>query len=203
MTDFDRVLDDYEKTWIKALDPLEYQFPFAAACLACAMLDHLGNVRAEKVPRIEDHSDVYQKYILKYLGPAGFPDNQELRERFYRTLRSGLVHEARTDDHRNEPEAAARVLLTHLPGPPENVGPTEDFIVSAPWLCQAIRTAWGQLRAVTDEPLRARVSERLKMVVQEASSETGKAGGDPADSALPFNTFNQPATGFGGNFNKD
>lgn len=192
--EFEHVLRDYFATWIGAMDSLREPYPFAAACLACVILDHLGCARGATRPAAGQHEEFYCRYIRKYL--IGFPDNQALRVRFYRTLRTGLVHEARTDDHRSTRQNAAPVQLTHQSFAPHDISPSETLIVSVPWLCSTVKAAWEQTRSMTDPQMRIRITERIKMYVERATLPSR-----PDGVASTMNTFESvPVSGAGSNF---
>jgi hypothetical protein len=207
--DFDMVLHQYKGLWLDALDALAEKFPFAAACLACVCLDHLGNAIRQDAASTAEHATIYNGYIRKYLGASyqgeeAFPDDDPMRERFYAALRCGLVHEARTDDHRKSAAEAAPVWLSHEDFSPKRCNDWEDMYVSVPWLIRCVKRAWTDLSNTTDQAKRDRVAERLQMVIKEGTPKAPApvlAQSRNADMNLLNSFATPPASASGSGFN--
>jgi hypothetical protein len=186
--EFDTVMRQYAETW---LDPMEcllrHNAYFPATCLACVIIDHLGSARQKE--RGARHERDYIDF-LRSLEKYGLPEDYDLKKRIYSTVRNGLVHAGRTDDHQKEREVADRSCLSHEDFVPTVVAENDDFVLSVPWFCRAVRGMWNDLLQNTNERVQIQVSKRLKRYIVEADSRTGV-------------TQNQPATGFGLNFSDD
>lgn len=174
MTDtFEAVIDEYTGQWLDALDALLEPFPFAAACLACVTLDHLGNaIGAGTAKKRGKHKAAYLGFIREFLcqeyqGADAFPNDDDMCERLYTALRCGLVHEARTDDHGSQPTNASRVRVSHEDFAPFIEGP--DMILSIPWLVRCVRRAWDRLRQTANGVTRERVAARLQLAVDKVT----------------------------------
>lgn len=203
MTDtFEAVIDEYTHQWLDALDALLEPFPFAAACLACVSLDHLGNAIGRGTARKRgSHRSEYLRFIREFLsegyqGADAFPDDESMRDRLYTVLRNGLVHEARTDDHQTSSVDAALVRISH-----EDFAPfmhDGDMILSVPWLVRCVRRAWVRLRSAPDGEVRERVTARLQLVIHEVPPPRVII---PDANEVPTSTLSSLSpSGFGSNF---
>jgi hypothetical protein len=165
---FETIMNVYENTWIAPMQMLRAPHPIAAVTLACIILDHIGNARRKDEPRRNDeHGTIYRTFIKTYLVPEGFPPEEQLYGVFYGSLRSGLVHNARTDDATEpHPDDAEIVRITNEYKKPRRAD-DGNLLISAPWLCNAIEQQFSQTRKITDPNLRTRIGGRLRMYVSE------------------------------------
>jgi len=148
------------------MNALRTPYPFAAASIACASLDHLGNARRRDDPKAsDDHRALYTSFIAQYLGKEGFPDDCEMRTVFYASLRCGLLHNARTDDTTAKAELAQVVHLTHELQHPARTA--RGVLISVPWLCNAIEHQWKDTQQISEPAQRKVIADRLRMYVDK------------------------------------